>query len=104
MPREEVAMKRLVIAIAFALAAGPALAFDIGKIIDVGRQAVQQQGSPMAKEFSEEDEIGLGNALTASFLGASPLSSDASLQRYVNRVGRWVALHSDRPDLPWTFS
>src|SRR5205085_12030610 len=31
-------------------------------------------------------------------------SSDASLQRYVNRVGRWVALHSDRPDLPWTFS
>jgi len=63
-----------------------------------------QQGSPMGKEFSEEDEIALGNALTASFLGASPLHHDANLQRYVNRVGRWVALHSDRPDLPWTFS
>jgi len=97
-------MKRVVTAIAFALAAQPALAIDFGKILDIGRQAVQQQGSPMAKEFSQEDEIGLGDALTASFLGASPLHHDANLQRYVNRVGKWVALHSDRPDLPWTFS
>ena len=95
---------RLVVAIAFALAAAPALAIDFGKILDVGRQAVQQQSSPMGKEFSQEDEVELGNALTASFLGASPLHPDANLQRYVNRVGKWVALHSDRPDLPWTFS
>jgi predicted Zn-dependent protease len=94
-------MKRLVTAIALAFAAGPALAIDFGKIIDIGRQAVQP---PSAKEFSQEDEIALGQAATASFLGASPLHPDASLQRYVNRVGKWVALHSDRPDLPWTFS
>jgi predicted Zn-dependent protease len=94
-------MKRLVIAIALAFAAGPALAIDFGKIIDIGRQAVQQ---PSAKEFTQEDEIALGEAATASFLGASPLHHDASLQRYVNRVGKWVALHSDRADLPWTFS
>ena len=97
-------MKRLVIAISLAFAALPALSFDIGKVIDLGRKAVQQEGSPMGKEFSQEDEIGLGNALTASFLGAAPLHPDASLQRYVNRVGKWIALHSDRPDLPWTFS
>jgi predicted Zn-dependent protease len=90
---------------ALAFAAAPAVAIDFGKILDVGRQAVQgAQGSPMAKEFSQEDEIGLGEALTASFLGASPLHPDASLQRYVNRVGKWVALHSDRADLPWTFA
>jgi predicted Zn-dependent protease len=77
--------------------------FDLGKALDIGKKAVQQ-GSPMGKEFSEEDEIGLGEALTASFLGASPLHADANLQRYVNRVGKWIALHSDRPDLPWTFS
>jgi len=94
-------MKRLVTAIALAFAAGPALAIDFGKIIDIGRQAVQQ---PSAKEFTQEDEIALGEAATASFLGASPLHHDASLQRYVNRVGKWVALHSDRADLPWTFS
>jgi len=97
-------MKRIAIAAALAFAAAPALAIDFGKIIDVGRQVVTQQGSPAAKEFSQEDEIGLGNALTASFLGASPLHPDANLQRYVNRVGKWIALHSDRPDLPWTFS
>jgi predicted Zn-dependent protease len=77
--------------------------FDLGKALDIGKKAVQQ-GSPMGKEFSEEDEIGLGEALTASFLGAAPLHADASLQRYVNRVGKWIALHSDRPDLPWTFA
>ncbi|MGZ5045620.1 MAG: M48 family metalloprotease [Usitatibacter sp.] len=77
--------------------------FDIGKAFDIGRKAMQE-GNPMGKEFSQEDEIGLGDALTASFLGASPLHPDANLQRYVNRVGKWVALHSDRPELPWTFS
>jgi len=98
-------MKSLAIAVAFAFAAGPVLAIDFGKILDAGRQAVQSaQGSPTSKEFSQEDEVALGNALTASFLGASPLHPDAGLQRYVNRVGKWVALHSERADLPWTFS
>jgi len=98
-------MKSLAIAVAFAFAAGPALAIDFGRILDAGRQAVQSaQGSPASKEFSQEDEVALGNALTASFLGASPLHPDAGLQRYVNRVGKWVALHSERADLPWTFS
>jgi beta-barrel assembly-enhancing protease len=75
--------------------------FDIGKALDIGKKVVQ---GTQKQEFSQDDEIGLGNALTASFLGASPLHADANLQRYVNRVGRWIALHSDRPDLPWTFS
>lgn len=76
--------------------------FDIGKALNIGKKAVDAASAK--KEFSQEDEIGLGNALTASFLGASPLHADAGLQRYVNRVGRWIALHSERPDLPWTFS
>jgi predicted Zn-dependent protease len=41
--------------------------------------------------------------LTAGLLGAAPLHKDERLQRYVNRVGRWIALQSERPDLPWTF-
>jgi predicted Zn-dependent protease len=74
---------------------------DIGKALDIGKKVLEK---PTSREFSQEDEIQLGDALTASFLGASPLSTDESLQRYVNRVGKWVALHSDRPDLPWSFS
>jgi predicted Zn-dependent protease len=36
-------------------------------------------------------------------LGTAPLLADPGKQRYVNRLGRWLALHSDRPDLPWKF-
>jgi predicted Zn-dependent protease len=36
-------------------------------------------------------------------LGSKPLHPDAALQRYVNRLGRWISLQSARPHLPWTF-
>lgn len=55
------------------------------------------------RELSEADEIELGKGISANLLGASPLVNDAELQNYVNRVGRWIALHSDRPNLPWRF-
>ena len=97
-------MKRLtMIAALMAFTAGAhAQFFDLGKALDLGKKAMKAQET--TREFSQDDEIALGDALTATFLGASPLHADANLQRYVNRVGRWVALHSDRPDLPWTFS
>jgi predicted Zn-dependent protease len=98
-------MRRLAFGALLVLSLGAQAQFggiDIGKALDIGRKALDQQ--QQKKEFSQEDEIQLGDALTASFLGASPLHPDAALQRYVNRVGKWVALHSDRPDLPWTFS
>ena len=97
-------MKRItMMAALLAFAAGAnAQFFDLGKALDIGKKAMKAQEA--AKELSQDDEIALGDALTASFLGAAPLHGDANLQRYVNRVGRWVAMHSDRPDLPWTFS
>jgi predicted Zn-dependent protease len=36
-------------------------------------------------------------------LAASPLVPNEALQRYVNRVGRYVAAQSQRPSLNWTF-
>ena len=36
-------------------------------------------------------------------LGQVELVADPNVQAYVNRVGRWVASRSDRPDLPWRF-
>ena len=38
----------------------------------------------------------IGEAVTATFLGASPLHADANLQRYVNRVGRWLDRRRDQ--------
>lgn len=50
-----------------------------------------------------EDEVRLGRQISGNLLGAAPLVKDDKLQQYVNRVGRWVALHSERPDLKWVF-
>ena len=80
------------------------------------RDAPQQQAAPQQPRDSvdlpsippignvpEGDEIKIGRYIAGNLLGAAPLLDDPELQSYVNRVGRWVASQSDRPDLPWTF-
>lgn len=97
-------MKRIfLVALLFAAATAQAQFgnFNLNKALDLGKKVVK--GAEASKEINQEQEIAIGEAATAAFLGASPLHSDANLQRYVNRVGRWLALHSDRPDLPWSF-
>lgn len=49
-------------------------------------------------------EVQIGHQLSSILLGAKPLHPNMALQRYVNRLGRWIALQSARPDLPWTFA
>jgi predicted Zn-dependent protease len=51
-----------------------------------------------------DQEIALGEDLTARLLGAMPPLDDPALQSYVNRVGRWLTLQTERPDLPWRFA
>lgn len=72
---------------------------DTSKIIDTGKKLAEAN-----KDFTPEEEIQLGSGITAGVLGGAPPLKDANVQRYVNRVGKWVALHSERPDLPWTFA
>jgi len=55
------------------------------------------------KEPDENDEIELGKGVSSNLLGAAPLVNDLELQAYVNQVGKWLALHTDRPKLPWRF-
>lgn len=45
----------------------------------------------------------MGSGIAANLLGSSPLLADDKVQQYVNQVGRWVSLHTERPDLPWKF-
>lgn len=59
--------------------------------------------SVMIGEVSSEQEHAIGQQVAGRLLGQMPLLDDAGLQHYVNRVGRWVALQSERPDLPWVF-
>jgi predicted Zn-dependent protease len=55
-------------------------------------------------EVSPAQEYLIGEEAVAVLLGAVPLLDNDPLQRYVNRVGHWVALHSERPNLPWRFA
>lgn len=54
--------------------------------------------------IDEPKEIEIGRQLAAVLLGSKPLHPDASLQRYVNQIGRWISLQTSRPNLPWTFA
>ena len=56
-----------------------------------------------SETIDEASEIKIGRQLAAVLLGSKPLHPDARLQAYVNRLGRWISLQSERPDLPWTF-
>jgi predicted Zn-dependent protease len=72
--------------------------------VDLGR-VLQGAGNlgRAATGISEPEEIAIGRDLAGRMLGAVQLVPDPNVQAYVNRVGRWVASQSERPDLPWRF-
>lgn len=84
-------------------AALPAAAFDLGKV-DWGKAAqTLQKVHKATADIKEPQEIELGEGIASSLLGAAPLLDNPEVQRYVNRVGLWLALQTERPDLPWMF-
>ncbi len=59
--------------------------------------------APKSEEELSAEELALGPEIAGRILGARPLWDDAGAQQRVNRVGRWVASQTSRPELPWTF-
>ncbi len=91
----------LIALVALALAA-PAAGFGrLGSAEDLLN--LGERASKANQPITEQDEIELGRGIAANVLGAAPLVADPELQRYVNRVGLWVAMQSERPGLPWRF-
>ena len=78
--------------------AANAASFDLGKIFDAGKDV-----ATAAKGIDEKDEIEVGREIAGRMLGAAPLVNDPEVQAYVNHVGRWLVMQSERPDLPWRF-
>jgi hypothetical protein len=74
---------------------------NIGGLIKGAQNAKSLSDS--FRKISEPEEIKIGGDLAGIILGVAPLVKDGAQQRYLNRLGRWLALHSDRPDLPWKF-
>ena len=58
----------------------------------------------LAKGIDEPQEIEIGQNFAATLLGAKPMLANDHLQRYVNALGHYLALQTERPDLPWTFA
>jgi predicted Zn-dependent protease len=75
-----------------------AASLDLGRLFDVGKDL-----RTAATGLNEPEEIAVGREVAGRTLGAAPLVPDPELQAYVNRVGRWIAMQSERPDLPWHF-
>jgi len=73
--------------------------FDIGEMISGVKDI-----SRTITGIDEEDEIEIGRDAAAVLLGASKPVNDPELQRYVNRIGRWVVDQTDRAHLPWRFA
>jgi predicted Zn-dependent protease len=93
------------LALACGLIVTPARAFDfklpgtLGDVVETGKLIHDATNTPDA---AQEREIGQGVA--ATLLGAAKLLEDPNVQRYVSRIGLWVALHSHQPSLPWRFA
>ena len=71
----------------------------------VGDSAIDVAGAATGKSEEEQtaEELALGPEIAGRILGAAKLVSDDAAQRRVNNIGRWMASHSTRPELPWTF-
>lgn len=56
-----------------------------------------------SEQEQSDEELALGPEIAGRVLGAAKLWQDDDAQRRVNRIGRWIASHTSRPLLPWTF-
>lgn len=98
-------MKSTILLLVLLGLAAPVAAFDFGdlsKALETA-QKVQKNVQQATTEISEPKEIELGDGIASNLLGAAPLFQDQRVQKYVNNVGRWLALQTERPDLPWQF-
>jgi predicted Zn-dependent protease len=66
--------------------------FDIGGLIKA------------VKPVSQKAEIKIGQGVAARRLGAAAPVNDQALQAYVNKIGMWLALQTEKPELPWRFA
>jgi beta-barrel assembly-enhancing protease len=74
---------------------------SLGGLVDKAKTA--KKVGDAVRTIGEEEEIRMGGELAGIVLGAAPLVANPAQQRYVNRLGTWLALHSERPNLPWKF-
>ena len=90
-----------IVALALGTISAPAPAqfnLNLNRIIDTGKNL-----RDATRDVDEKQEAQIGGEYAAVLVGAAPLLANAEVELYVNRVGRWLSLHSERPGLNWLF-
>ena len=88
----------------FSLARGLLSAVGVGAPAPVDSAAnVAEAAQGKSETEQAAEEAALGPEIAGRVLGAAKLWDDAEAQARVNRVGRWMASQTSRPDLPWSF-
>ena len=82
----------------FPIAASAQFNLNLNRMFDTAKSTSQA-----VTEINEQEETEIGKEFAALLVGAAPLLENADVQRYVNRVGRWLTLNSERSDLKWQF-
>lgn len=92
-----------VLIVAFASVASAQSPFD--RLLDSARKITDQAKKlqQATTDLSEQQEQEIGRDWASILLGAAALVERPELQRYVNQLGRWISLQSDRPELAWNF-
>ena len=70
---------------------------DLGKLASAGQHLTN-----MGAKSADEEQV-IGQNTTNILLSKAAVLNNPALQAYVNRVGLWVAQHSERPNLQWRF-
>ncbi|MBL4622554.1 MAG: M48 family metalloprotease [Immundisolibacteraceae bacterium] len=96
------------LALGFLLMASSAHAVDMNKLFGSTEQGGMGLGKLVGKlveanNITLEKEQEIGRHFSAVLLGSAPLLNDPAMQAYVNRVGRWLTLQTDRAAQPWHF-
>lgn len=95
------AAMRMIAALTLAGASSAAHAqfnIDLGRVFNTVKNIGQA-----ATDINEEQEANIGKEYASLLVGAAPLLDRPAVQRYVNQVGRWLSLNSERPNLDWRF-
>ncbi len=71
------------------------LAINISKLKKVAD--IAKKGAAASREINEEEEYYIGRAVGATILARYKLFKNETITRYLNQVGTYLALRSDRP-------
>ncbi|MCU0276003.1 MAG: M48 family metalloprotease [Acidobacteria bacterium] len=90
-------MKKLLLAAMCALLVSWKPPIDLGKVAKAKKGAELVAGA--SHKINEEEEYHIGRAVAANILGQYPLWKNGELTRYLNLIGRILALRSGRPEI-----